>query len=125
MGTIREFKCPSCYGTWRLRLGHGVMHGTLEHVLKAFPSDIQLKIFEDTKGDPAPLFNFNYRAAVCSECQDVVAVPVIYLHKTKHSYSSGCPECGSTSLIQKEDPQFICPQCKISHLLAQNIGNWD
>lgn len=125
MGTVKEFKCPTCYGTWRLRVGHGMMHGSLKHVLETFPADIQQKILADIKGEQAPFFNFNYRAAECPQCQAIVAVPVIYLHETKQTYSSGCPECGNMPSMLPEDSAVICPHCKKGQLFIQNIGDWD
>lgn len=125
MGTIRDFECPSCYGTWRIRVGHGMMHGSLNHVLKAFPPDIQKKILTDIDGEPDPFFNFNYQAAACLQCGEIIAVPVLYLHKTECSYVSGCPECGSLELMPEEDSNFQCPRCNNKQLSVQVIGSWD
>lgn len=54
-----------------------------------------------------PLFSFHYRAAICHHCEEVTAVPVMYLHETKQTYKAGCPKCKKNSLSSKE------------------IGHWD
>lgn len=125
MGTIREFRCSSCHEGWRVNVGHGMMHGALEQVLKLFPNDIRQMILADTKGEQAPLFNFNFCAAVCSECCNIVVIPVIYLHETDKTYFSGCPECGGLVTLPEKDSEYICPRCKKHQLLIQNIGSWD
>lgn len=125
MGTIREFECLSCRKAWKVYVGHGIMHGALNHVLKEFPASIQQEILSGMNGEQDTFFKFNFCVASCPACQDIVAVPVIDLLLTGQTYSSGCPECGSKVLMPEEDSGFMCPSCKESQLLARNSGSWD
>lgn len=125
MGVMREFQCPSCHETWRVRIGHGMMHGDFDRVLKEFPDDIQKRIKTSLDGEKTPFFRFNYCVAVCLECKRIIVVPVIYLHKTKQTFSPGCPACGSQVTVLEKDSVAICPHCNKEELLAQDIGTWD
>lgn len=125
MGRIHEYKCPSCHGVWKLFLGHGWNHGSIKQVLKVFSPELQNKIITEAKGDPDPLFLFNYQAALCKDCQNLVAVPVIQFLETKKTFVEKCPDCGGDAEILAEDSDIICPRCKKENLCLQEIGNWD
>lgn len=125
MGRINRFLCPSCRKTWQIQLGHGFRHALLENVLGAFPADIQEQILADVKGESFPSFEFQYRAAVCPKCQQVIAVPVIYLHQSGHIYSPACPDCGTSVQIKEEEEKLTCPRCGESSLISEEVGRWD
>lgn len=125
MGRIQEYKCPSCHGFWKLFLGHGWNHGSIKQVLKVFSPELQNKIIAEAKGDPDPLFLFNYQAALCKDCQNLLAVPVIQFLETKRMFMPKCPDCGGDVEILAEDSDVICPRCKKEILCLQEIGNWD
>lgn len=125
MGRISEFVCPSCHMSWEVQLGHGMWHAALENVLDEFPPDIRQKILADTGEEENPVFEFNYCPAVCWQCRKVVAVPVIYLHRTGQTYAAACPDCGNAIAVQSEDAEILCPQCGKDPLLAEDIGRWD
>jgi predicted RNA-binding Zn-ribbon protein involved in translation (DUF1610 family) len=125
MGRISKFLCPSCNKSWQTTLGHGIDHAVLENILDIFPPEIQKSILSDIEGGQIPAFEFNYRPAVCTRCRKVLSVPVIYLHRTKKTYSSVCPDCGNDVTIQSEDEKLICPHCQNSALSVEDIGIWD
>lgn len=125
MGKISGFVCPSCHKSWEVQLGHGMGHAALESVLDEFPPDIRQKILADTGGEPYPAFEFNYFPAVCWQCQNIVAVPVIYLHQTGQTYTGACPDCGNSIAVQEEDAEILCPHCGKGALAAEEIGRWD
>lgn len=127
MGMIQTFTCPACHESWEITTGHGIMHSTLERVLKAFPQDMQMAIRIEVQGQLAPIFHFNYCAASCSRCKNIVAVPVIYFPKSGRSYTSFCPQCSTAADLEilKENASPICPRCKSSLLSAEDSGRWD
>lgn len=125
MGRISKFACPSCDMAWEVQLGHGMGQATLESVLDEFPANIRQKILEDTGDEQIPSFEFNYCPAVCRQCGKVVAVPVIYLHRTGHTYSAVCMDCGDAVTISSEDTELICPHCEKSKLAVDEVGRWD
>ena len=124
MGVIREFRCPSCEKTWKLSTGHGMRHGMLGRVMEAFPQDIQRKIVEDV-GKSLPLFTFNYEAAVCGQCRELVALPVLQLMDSGHTYRGRCPRCGGEPELLEEDSRVLCPACEKDRLGVQDVGHWD
>ena len=103
MGKIREFTCPSCQKSWRINVGHGLRHATLENVIQAFPPEIQQKIKETAAKEQLPLFEFHYSAALCAQCQAVVSVPVIRFLQTGKQYTGVCPDCGSANSASLND----------------------
>lgn len=125
MGVIKEFTCPSCHKTWNLHLEHGLMHGDFKRVLKEFPADVQNEILENACVTPTPLFSFHYRAAICHHCEEVTAVPVMYLHETKQTYKAGCPICGRAVELMEKASEITCPKCKKNSLSSKEIGHWD
>lgn len=125
MGIIREFRCPSCHKTWRLSIGHGMVHGMLTRVLKIFPSDIQKKISEDIGSEEAPLFRFNYKIGACHQCKNMVAVPVFELIEQGQVYTAPCPKCGGEVTIEQESSSVLCPLCQDETLSVQDMGHWD
>lgn len=125
MGRISEFTCPSCNVSWKVRLGHGIGHAALENVLDIFPADIQRKILADTEEEQIPLFEFNYRAAVCEQCKKIVSVPSIYLHQKGYVYTGACTECGNAVIALNEGAEMVCPRCKTTVLSEKETGNWD
>ena len=125
MGRINRFLCPSCRMTWQIQLGHGFRHALLENVLEAFPEDIREKILADTKGESFPSFEFQYQAAACAKCRQVLSVPVIHLHKSGSTDAPACPDCGSPVRIKQEEESLTCPRCGESPLTAQEMGRWD
>lgn len=124
MGRVREYTCSSCNKVWRVHTGHGMEHAILKNVLDAFPTDIQQKIILDTKEEQFPYFEFNYRPAVCQECQNIIAIPVIHLHQSGHTYSSTCHDCHKAVVIQEEEAKLSCPFCK-EIMSLREIGTWD
>lgn len=124
MGVIREFRCPSCEKTWKLALGHGMRHGMLGRVMEAFPQDIQRKIVENV-GKSLPLFTFHYKAAVCGQCRNLVALPVLELIESGHTYIGRCPQCHGEPELVKEESEMICPGCQEARVCVQDIGHWD
>lgn len=127
MGIIQEYKCPACRKTWRLFVGHGMNHNTLDHVLEAFPANIRHKVLE-TEGSSKnldSLFLFNYRPAVCRQCQDIVAIPVLRFPESGHLYISECPECGNTPELLEESVNAFCPKCLKQNLSYKETGHWD
>ena len=94
MGMIRQLTCPSCHKTWQICTGHGMRHGTLGRVMEVFSEDIQREIAAGAAGGWLPLFHFDYRTAICGQCRDVVAVPVLRLIEKDQTYVGTCPVCG-------------------------------
>ena len=125
MDRVNRFICPSCKMTWQIQLGHGFCHARLENVLDAFPADIQEKILADTKGEAFPSFEFQYKAAVCPKCRQVLSVPVIHLHQSGNTYAPACPDCGISVQIKEEEETLICPVCGESPLFSEDAGRWD
>ncbi len=127
MGIIKEYKCSSCRKTWKLFTGHGMKHSTLNHILDIFPADLQVEILkdEDVSGEFDSLFDFNYRPAICHQCQDIVAVPVLHFIESGHTYIAQCPECGNTVEFLEEDADTFCPKCLKHRLSSQEAGHWD
>lgn len=125
MGVIRQYQCPSCRESWELCIGHGMKHGVLGRVIEEFPEDIRLKIVKDVQGRELPLFHFQYQAAVCGHCQDIVAIPVLQLLESGQSYVGRCPECGSEAKLTAEDSPVVCPGCGKALLDIRDTGRWD
>ena len=123
MGTIRKFTCPDCDWTWQVNLGHGIRHATLESVLTEFPEEMHPAILADSDGSPTPIFDFQYRAAHCPQCNKIISLPVISIGGTVHAGS--CPHCGSKPELLKEEQSLHCPQCGSTRLAGQNMGHWD
>ena len=112
MGRVNRFICPSCKMTWQIQLGHGFCHARLENVLDAFPAAF-------------PSFEFQYKAAVCPKCRQVLSVPVIHLHQSGNTYAPACPDCGISVQIKEEEETLICPVCGESPLFSEDAGRWD
>ncbi len=127
MGMIQTLTCPSCHESWEITTGHGILHSTLERVLKAFPQDTQMEIRQEVQGQLAPIFYFNYRMASCGRCKNIVAVPVIEFPESGRSYTSFCPQCGTSAelVILKEDASPTCPRCGTEALSVEDSGRWD
>lgn len=125
MGRIQEFQCPSCHETWKLFVGHGRNHGTMSRVLPVFPLEIQKEIWAEAKGDPEPLFRFNYQRAVCRNCKNLVAVPVFHFIESGKSFVSKCPDCGSVTELLEDTSDIVCPHCGKGNLTGEEVGNWD
>lgn len=127
MGKICEFTCPACQSSWTINIGHGLRHATLENVCKAFPAEIQQKIKETAAEEHLPLFEFNYRAALCPQCKAVISVPVIRFLQTGKSYIGVCPECGNSEDCkpQPSDPGCGSQHCGGSDSTATNGDDCD
>ncbi len=130
MGKIREFTCPSCQKSWRINVGHGLRHATLENVIQAFPPEIQQKIKETAAKEQLPLFEFHYSAALCAQCQAVVSVPVIRFLQTGKQYTGVCPDCGSANSASLNDDlngdsNSGIPNCSNQDRTAPNAGHQD
>lgn len=125
MGRISKYICPSCNASWQIALGHGIGHAVLDSVLDLFPAKVRQNILSDTEGEPFPSFEFNYRPAICPQCQKVIPVPVIYLHQSGNTYSADCPDCNHHVTVRPKEAKLICPRCQESALSAEDIGTWD
>ena len=125
MGMIRQLTCPSCHKTWQICTGHGMRHGTLGRVMEVFSEDIQREIAAGAAGGWLPLFHFDYRTAICGQCRDVVAVPVLRLIEKDQTYVGTCPVCGGEAEIFADDSPITCPSCQGGLLKIQESGRWD
>ena len=82
----------------------------LGRVMEAFPQDIQRKIVE---------------AAACGQCRNLVALPVLELIESGHTYIGRCPQCYGEPELVKEESEMICPGCQEARVCVQDIGHWD
>ena len=126
MGVIRRYQCPSCKKTWELFVGHGMKHGILGRVMGTFPKDIQKKIAVEVQGEQLPLVDFQYEEALCKNCQELVAVPVLRFMERQKTFLGKCPNCGSETerLNLQEGSEADCPGCG-GYLKIQDTGHWD
>ena len=91
-----------------------------------FPKDIQKKIAVEVQGGQLPLFDFQYEEALCKNCQELVAVPVLRFMERQKTYLGKCPNCVSETgrLNLQEGPKADCPGCG-GCLEIQDTGHWD
>lgn len=125
MGVVQEWQCPSCRQRWRLCLGHGMKHGSLGRVMKLFKEETQKQIAADAGGGALPLFSFQYQAAVCRQCQAIVAVPVLSWQESGQTYIGTCPKCNDEIELLEQDQTVLCPKCQDADLNQQDVGLWD
>ncbi len=127
MGMIQTLTCPSCHESWEIATGQGILHSTLDRVLKVFPQDTQMEIRKEVQGQLIPVFHFHYSMAACSRCKNMVAVPVIHIPESGHTYTSLCPQCGTSANLEifDEDAVPACPRCGEGHLTVEDTGRWD
>ena len=64
-----------------------------------FPKDIQKKIAVEVQGGQLPLFDFQYEEALCKNCQELVAVPVLRSWKDKRLFL----ESAQTAAVKQGD----------------------
>lgn len=93
--------------------------------MEVFSEEIQKKIVDEAVGGRLPLFHFNYQTAVCRQCRNIVAVPVLRLIETDQAYVGRCPDCGRETEILEEDSPITCPNCGAGEVEMQEIGRWD
>ena len=126
MGIIQEYNCPTCRKTWKIFTGHGMNHSTLNRVLESFSMKIKAEILKENNISAGfePLFDFNYRPAICHQCQNIVALPVLRFIESGRTYTGECPECGNPAEIL-ETTSAICPKCLKQYLSCQETGHWD
>lgn len=127
MGVLKELQCPSCYKKWRLCLGHGRKHSSLGRVMKLFPDPIQKQIAACKEGGALHLFHFQYQTAVCRQCQEMIAVPVLVLKEKEsgQTLTGTCPICGGEAELLDENSAITCPKCQKAELDRQDVGLWD
>lgn len=123
MGRISQFVCPECRQAWKINLGHGLRHAVLDKVLNEFSQEMREKILARIGGQQIFDFDFNYRAAVCGHCGEVVAVPVLGLRGMGEPFVGECPACGHAPEIGGET--LACPHCGAARLEEQTVGMWD
>ncbi len=63
--------------------------------------------------------------AVCRQCRNIMAVPVLRLIETDQAYVGRCPDCGRETEILEEDSPITCPNCGAGEVEMQEIGRWD
>ena len=122
MGRITEYTCQSCGAAWRLQLGHGMGHASLEVVLEEFPEDIRQKILTDIREEEIPFFEFNYRPALCRQCGKMTSIPTVYLNRSGRTYVGRCPVCEEEAECLAE---YRCPCCGKDSLAIDDVGFWD
>lgn len=125
MGNISQFSCPDCRQAWRVNLGHGMNHAMLNTVLEAFSEQTRQKIVGCVGGRQILYFDFNYRAAVCSRCGNIVEIPVLKLPEIGETFVGECPECDHSAEIIKDGETPMCPHCGAAALEETPLGHWD
>ena len=94
MGSISKITCSSCRKTWKCLNGCGLLHARLEDVIREFPEETGREIVMQTGAEDLPLFDFAYQSAVCTECSNMVGVPVLELSDGNKKHIGQCPVCG-------------------------------
>ena len=125
MGKTCEWSCRSCGLSWRLDVGHGMNHALLQTVAEEFPPEMRQEIGNLAAGEKWPVFNFNFRPALCSYCRSLVATPEIEFPKKGRTITGGCTLCGHPVNPVKEDEEILCPHCGGAKLEKTVVGDWD
>lgn len=123
MGILRKFACPYCEGAWEVKLGQGIRHAMLESVLREFPEEMHPAILASAGGSPMPIFDFQYQAARCARCGEIISVPVITIGGNVHA--APCPHCGDAAKVLDEEETPLCPRCGRGRIASQRVGHWD
>lgn len=92
-------------------------------IAKAMMEHVRNQILTDTEEEQIPLFEFNYRAAVCEQCKKIVSVPSIYLHQKDYVYTGTCAECENAVVALNEGAEIVCPCCKAAVLSEKETGS--
>lgn len=133
MGEMINVRCKVCKKEWRCFTGNGLLHGRKEGVLAAFSED-ERKQAENLMGAATvPLYDFQYRLAVCGYCQNIVAIPVLRVVDSDEILEGKCPLCGKKTKnfcgeeqsTEKWSKKIACPICKSRSLEMEEIGHWD
>ena len=125
MGKTCEWSCPSCGGSWRLNLGHGIAHALPEAVASEFPAEMGQEILSCAGKEQWPVFHFNFLPARCADCYTMMAVPHIEFPKQKKRFTGGCKICRKPLVCEADVEKILCPRCGKAHMKAETVGQWD
>lgn len=125
MGEIISVRCNACTREWQCMEGVGLLYGKKENIINAFASHERVAVAARMERSEIPAYDFSFRLAVCSHCQNVVSVPTLMVGEDE-MYVGACPACGKkTKRPILELKRTACPVCKSRALLAENRGSWD
>lgn len=133
MGEIINVRCKACKKEWQCFAGNGLLHGKKESILAAYSEEKRQQAERMLEASKIPAYDFQYRLAVCEQCQNVVAVPVLHAAEGGETCVGLCPLCGSETKYLCAEGQDMevwcgktaCPVCKNKALLAEDGGYWD
>lgn len=125
MGVIERIACHACGYVWECRSGCGIMHGTIENVIRCFSEDTGQEIAGAVSRMEDPVFEFTYRPAVCQACGNIAAVPFLEFKKEGRHFQGECPFCGKSVKITEKIEQEKCPGCHQGPLEVRRTGFWD
>lgn len=124
MGEIRKITCKACGKGWEIHTGSGLLHGTLENVVSAFPKMMRKGISGSVADMEFPIYDFAYQPAHCEYCCRIVSVPV-FTPMEKVSFIGGCPVCGHEAELIQNIKKTVCPVCGQEMLREDTVGMWD
>ncbi|MDE5937729.1 MAG: hypothetical protein K2H37_01435 [Lachnospiraceae bacterium] len=133
MGEVINVRCKACKKEWQCFTGNGLLHGRKETVLAAFSEKDRQQAQRLMEESKIPAYDFQYRLAVCGQCHNVVAVPVLRSADSEETVTGGCPLCGENIKDLCEEEQSVedwsektaCPVCKCMRMEAEESGQWD
>ena len=125
MGSISKITCGSCRKTWKCLNGCGLLHARLEDVIREFPEEMGREIVMQAGAEDLPLFDFAYQNAVCTECSNMVGVPVLELADGNKKHIGQCPVCGGVVQLITDLNDVCCPACGKKALKEEEAGIWD
>lgn len=133
MGEIINVRCEFCKKEWQCFVGNGLLHGKKENLIVAFTEERQQQAERLLASSKMPAFDFQYRIAVCSHCQNVVAVPVLRDIDSEETCVDLCPLCGKETehlfteeqSMEEWSKNTACPVCKRTALRTEDGGYWD
>lgn len=133
MGEVINVRCKACKKEWQCFTGNGLLHGRKETVLAAFSEEDRQQAVNLLGEGPFPLYDFQYRLAVCGHCHNIVTVPVLQAVESGEQVTGRCPLCGQKAEnlcgeeqnVKEWSEKTACPVCRSRRLDAEEAGHWD
>ena len=123
MGEMNKIHCCRCGKDWEFRTGCGIMHSQLDRIAGLFIEDIAEQFMVYAEEKPPVIFDFAFKPAQCSNCRNIVDVPVLEV-KGEH-YVGDCLLCGHKVKTLKDTENLKCPICSGEDFEQSIIGHWD
>lgn len=124
MGAIIKMTCKGCNRAWEGYTGQGIQHGRLENVLKLYTEEVQRHVRKLTAGELFPIYDFTMQIGCCTNCKEMVSVPVLSLRE-RGTFVGLCPKCGGEIQVPASVTEQPCPVCGRQDWDLQDIGKWD